>query len=99
MDNIMASTQKLITEISANATSSTNAIIWKAFESLSDRCESIEALVKCKGGNEITGEVHAQDVEEVEECDDEEKEYDLEEIEKMELKLYSIKRHACQTVH
>ena len=44
MDNIMVSSQKVITEISANATSSTNAIIWKAFESLSDRCESTEAL-------------------------------------------------------
>ena len=55
--------------------------------------------MKGKGGNEITGEVHAQDVAEVEECDDEEKEYDLEEIEKMVMKLYCFKRHASTTVH
>ena len=56
-------------------------------------------MLKCKGGNEITGEVHAQDVEVVEECEDEEKEYDLEEIEKMVMKLYCFKRHASKTVH
>jgi len=58
MDDIMDSSQKVIKEVSANATSSTNAIIWKTFESLSDRCESIEALVNCKVAMELLMRKH-----------------------------------------